>query len=124
MYKVTWSKKFRAFGVNEWAFKNNAPQTHIKEYDTLNAIYRDVEVAWSKGYVPRVIESGEYAIRLNGIRNEPRYIGSVFQGLKYHIDDIKSDGGLAQHVIKLRESQKRAEEFWATLGSRKVRPNA
>ena len=94
MYKVTWSKGFRAFGVNAWAYKDNTPQTHTKEYERLNDIYRDVEVAWSKGYVPRHIESEGYYLKFEAIRNDPRYIGSVFIGLKYVIDDIKEAGGL------------------------------
>ena len=94
MYKVTWSKKFRAFGIGDWAYKDNTPQTHTKEYATLNAIYDDVEVAWSKGYVPRAIYHNDEGITLNAIADAPKYIGSVYKGLKIYIDDIKRDGGV------------------------------
>ena len=97
MYKVTWSKKFTALGDGTgyyWAYKDYRPETHTKEYAHLNDIYGDVEVAWGKGYVPRVIEHNGVSLHLSGIRNAPRYIGSVYGTLKSYIDDIKRDGGV------------------------------
>ena len=102
MYKVTWSKRYRAFTINEWPYKDNTPQTHTKEYPTLNAIYGDVEVAWSKNYVPRVIEHDGLAIETH-ISNSPVHFATVYKNLKEKFDIIKKYGGFKGYVTAMQK---------------------
>ena len=107
MYKVTWSKKFYKSGSPLWSPSMTDVETHIKEYPTLNAIYGDVEVAWSKGYVPRMIECGEHYDRLVCITNSPNYIGSVYKNLKLHIGLYEQFGGFIQKCMMNRADEER-----------------
>ena len=89
-YTVTWRKgRDASLSAHGWNPKGESPRYHVKEYATKKDIFNDVEIAWSKGWFPEIIEVGTLVDNTNSWVNGPKYIGTVYKYLKDALDNIQ-----------------------------------